>query len=181
MEINTDLVMSAAGAAMVTALLFTLWSNKRMSAQQERLHALTTEHHEALARVRAEAQTRVDQSRAEFEAEFQRKLKDHEANQMSIAVHPFVKTQKNDGWFAKESAVDVGYKYQLMIQGIPCFASHEIVIESSHHKELNEERLQGLMEKAEQLAQAAISLKSGHPHAAINVAKAVLTTTKAKA
>lgn len=177
MEINTDIVVSAAGAAMATALLFTLWSHKRTAEQQERLTALTTEHHEALARVRAEAQARIDQSRAEFEAEFQRKLKDHEASQMTIAVHPFVKTQKNDGWFAKESAVDVGYKYQLMIQGIPCFASHEIVIESSHHKELNEERMKILLEKAEQLAEAAISFKGGRPHAAaINVAKAVLTT-----
>lgn len=65
------------------------------------------------------------------------------------------------GIFSSESRIQIGYKYQLHVQGLPCFEPHSVVVEETVHKGVNDELLNVLQEKAVQLAQAAIEAKAG--------------------
>lgn len=167
-------------ASALTAVVMLLLMQRRVAALQERLALAQAQHHGELTRARDDADSRIAQHRADNEAEFKLKLEEARDHQLSVTVHPFVRTTKNDGWFAKESQAEVGYKYQLMLRGIPCFAAHDVVVESSSHKEINKETLALLQEKAEQLASVAFAAKAGPAMPIVNMAKTAISSLPKK-
>ena len=167
-------------ASALTAIAMLLLMQRRIASLQERLTLAQTQHHSELTRARDEADARIAQHRADNESEFKLKLEEARDHQLAVTVHPFVRTTKNDGWFAKESQSEIGYKYQLMMRGIPCFASHDVVIESSTHKELNQQTMALLQQKAEQLAGVAFAAKAGPAAPIVHMAKTAISSLPKK-
>ena len=104
--------------------------------------------------------------------------KEEKTNALSVVVHPFVNTEAKKGVFSREIHAQIGYKYQLFIQGLPCFEPHTMVLESSVHKEVDKRTLEILTKKALQAAEAAIHIKSGGAaKVAITIAKALIKSS----
>jgi len=80
---------------------------------------------------------------------------------LTVVVHPFVDTTEDKGMFKKSTTVEVGYKYQLMVQGIPCMEPHRMVVETQTKSEVDADAFKAFSEKALALAEAAVQVKGG--------------------
>jgi hypothetical protein len=123
----------------------------------------------AIAEERKANQIRI----RDLERHWQDRLESQSKLSLSVVLYPFVNTVAERGMFTRESKVEVGYKYQLLVQGLPCFEPHVVVVETTQHKEINEEMIDLLKSKAAEFAQAAVEAKGGFPGAIFSVAKAV--------
>ena len=113
------------------------------------------------------------------EEQFNIRLKEQSQSTLSVTVHPFVNTSRQRGLLTSETLVEVGYKYQLLIQGLPCFEPHTVVVETTREKEVNDEAIELLKSKAVELAQLAASAKGGGlAGTAFSIAKAVVQRIK---
>jgi hypothetical protein len=92
---------------------------------------------------------------------YEQKLKDRADSDLSVTVHPFVNTQSKKSLFTNETQVDIGYKYQLFVRGLPCFEPHTVVVDSTTEKEVDEGRILMFKNKALELAQAVASAGNG--------------------
>ncbi len=97
---------------------------------------------------------------------------------LTVTVHPFVDAAEDKGMFKKSTTLEVGYKYQLMVQGIPCMEPHRVVVETQTKVELDDQAIKAFSEKALALAEAAAQIKSGGAGALISVAKTVVLGRK---
>lgn len=170
--------------ALVVGGLSFLWGQTRL-ARREREHLLEIQslkdsHHRALLESQNEARAQQAQVLAEAEARFQKELAEVKSNDITVSVSPFVNTAKDDGFIFKETRVEIGYKYQLLIKGLPCLTPHVEITESFSQKELNQENLSLLLEKAEQLANIAVAIKTGNPGELIKMARASVGTIPEK-
>jgi hypothetical protein len=139
--------------ALLGALLTYLWSRSRLAehaqAHQQDLRSLEAQHQQGKELALAAAHQRHEVA-----------LQESKEHELSVMVYPFVNTEKDDGWINKNTLVEVGYKYQLLVKGLPCFPPHVEVSESFTQKEINQQTVELLKEKAEQLAQAAANVAS---------------------
>lgn len=98
---------------------------------------------------------------------------------LSVVLYPFVGTTSESSLFSKQSKVEIGYKYQLLVQGLPCFEPHVVVVETEQHKVINEEMVDLLKSKALQFTEAAIAAKgSGGISTVFSIAKAAIQRVK---
>jgi hypothetical protein len=97
---------------------------------------------------------------------------------LTVTVHPFVDAAEDKGMFKKSTTLEVGYKYQLMVQGIPCMEPHRVVVETQTKVELDDQAIRAFSEKALALAEAAANIKGGGAGALISVAKTVVLGRK---
>jgi hypothetical protein len=97
---------------------------------------------------------------------------------LTVTVHPFVDAAEDKGFFKKSTTLEVGYKYQLMVQGIPCMEPHRVVVETQTKVELDDQAIKAFGEKALALAEAAAQIKGGGAGALISVAKTVVLGRK---
>jgi hypothetical protein len=117
----------------------------------------------------------IDQARTNERLLAEQRVEEVKANGLSVVVHPFVNTEADKGIFIRSTKVEVGYKYQLFIQGFPCFEPHTVVLESTVHKEVDQQMLDLLKQKAEGAAEAAVQIPSGGAaKTAITIAKTLL-------
>ena len=94
---------------------------------------------------------------------------------LTVVVHPFVNTAVEKALFKKTSRVEIGYKYQLMMQGIPCLEPHSFVVETQTQSEVDAEAIKAFGEKALALAEQAAQVKGGGVAGTlISVAKTVV-------
>lgn len=93
-----------------------------------------------------------EQLRAEYE--LQSKL-------FSVQISPLVRIVEDKGLFSSEFKTEVGYQYQLLINGIPAFQPHVLIERNEVRKEVNEERIDELIKVAKQIAEGAIDLYLG--------------------
>lgn len=97
---------------------------------------------------------------------------------LTVTVHPFVDAAEDKGMFKKSTTLEVGYKYQLMVQGIPCMEPHRVVVETQTKVELDDQAIKAFSEKALALAEAAANIKGGGAGALISVVKTVVLGRK---
>ncbi len=98
---------------------------------------------------------------------------------LTVTVHPFVDAAEDKGLFKKSTTLEVGYKYQLMVQGIPCMEPHRVVVETQTKVELDDQAIKAFSEKALALAEAATNIKGvGAAKTLISVAKTVVLGRK---
>lgn len=117
---------------------------------------------------------RAREALQQAEQRFSQTLEDQKNSALSVVVHPFVNTDAQKGMFTKETKIEIGYKYQLFVQGLPCFEPHTMVLESTVQKEVDQQTLDFLKSKAEQAAEAAVLVKGGGAaKTAITIAKTV--------
>ena len=95
------------------------------------------------------------------EEKFSSRLTEQAKSALSVIMHPFVNTDRARGVFTKETSVEVGYKYQLLIQGLPCFEPHTVIVETTKEREVNDETIELLRTKALEFAEIAALAKSG--------------------
>lgn len=153
-----------------------MWGQARLARSEHKyllqIQALKDFHHQALLESQNEARATQAKMLAEAEERFQKELVEVKKNDITVTVHPFVNTAKDEGLIFKDTRVEIGYKYQLFVKGLPCFAPHVEVTESSIQKEVNQESLKHLLERAEQLASAAVIAKTGPAGTLIEVGRA---------
>ena len=117
---------------------------------------------------------RAREAHQQAEQRFTQAFEDQKNSALSVVVHPFVNTEAQKGVFTKETKIEIGYKYQLFVQGLPCFEPHTMVLESTVQKEVDQQTLDFLKSKAEQAAEAAVLVKGGGAaKTAITIAKTV--------
>jgi hypothetical protein len=92
---------------------------------------------------------------------YQKRFDELKASTLSVVVHPFVNTQADNGVILKSIKVEVGYKYQLFVQGFPCFEPHTFIVESTTHKEVDQVMLDIFKQIAQDAAEAAVMLPNG--------------------
>ncbi len=74
---------------------------------------------------------------------------------LTVQVRPYAKKVKKDGLIWDDVTSEVGFQYQLMVNGIPCFQPH-IVIEASYEEQnFNQDRAEFLTNKAIEIAKIA--------------------------
>ena len=117
----------------------------------------------------------IDRVRTDERLLAEQRVDQLKANGLSVVVHPFVNTEADKGILIRSTKVEVGYKYQLFVQGFPCFEPHTVVLESTVHKEVDQQMLDLLKQKAEGAAEAAVLLPSGGAaKTAITIAKTIM-------
>jgi len=116
-----------------------------MERQSEFASKLATEREQAAAEAR-------ERLRAEYE--LQSKL-------FSVQISPFVRINEIKELFSTKHETEVGYQYQLLINGIPAFQPHIIIERSEIRKEVNEENVRELLSVAKQVAEGAIDMYLG--------------------
>lgn len=165
--------LDAAAAATDHAL-------KDLRARHERqLLEEQSRHREMLDAARNEERHHAQRAIKEAEDRYERKLKEQSESALSVTVHPFVRTEVEKSLLSKQHKVEIGYKYQLFVQGLPCFEPHAVVVESGIHKELNQETIDLLKNRAQDAAETAVQIKSGGVASkVISIAKAALSTLK---
>lgn len=132
-------------------------SRRNLDATIERYELKLQQQSEALDRLRSEHRRDMEDTVTRHEE----KLKEQTESELSVTIHPFVNTQSKGTLFTKETEVEIGYKYQLFVRGLPCFEPHSVVIETSVEKEVDARRLEMFKDKALELAEALANLKSG--------------------
>lgn len=91
---------------------------------------------------------------------------------VTVTAYAFAKTKAHRGWPSRGNAVDLSDKYQLLVQGVPCLAPCEIVVESTERKEVDEELVGRLQAEAFQIAEAAVQLPAaGSVSMAISISR----------
>lgn len=158
--------------------------------QQKRIVSISKEHHQEMAIIGRVYEQRLQTAVSDERKSNQLRMRDLERHWhdrleaqsklgLSVVLYPFVNTTGERGLFVRESKIEVGYKYQLHVQGLPCFEPHTIVVETTQHKEIREEMVEALKLKALQFAQTAIDAKaSGGANMLFSIAKAVVSRAK---
>ena len=202
--IDATLLLGAlSGAALAAMVALMLWRRRFAeleAAQRASLQALQTQHeqqrnqaHEAHLNDKAaallDAERRHELSllgeRERLGEQLQASLQDAKEryeeqvkkieSPLTVLVHPFVNTSIEKGLIRNSSVVEVGYKYQLMVQGIPCFPPHDVVVERQSKVEVDEKALAAWSAKALELAEGVSRIGGGGAASAlISVAKTVV-------
>lgn len=79
---------------------------------------------------------------------------------LQVVVHPYIRKTKNFSLISDSYTCEVGYQYQLMVQGIPCFEPHIKITRSESYDVVNNERLGMLITAATEAARLAVSIKN---------------------
>jgi hypothetical protein len=142
------------------------------------LVAAEREHQTALAvereRLLMQQQEKIDAAEKRFEERLQKV-----ESPLTLLVHPFVNSSGTKFGPYNSNTVQLGYKYQLLVQGMPCFDPHEVVIETQSKVEIDEKALAEWAGKAAALAQEAVNAKvGGIPGHIVSFASTVLQGRK---
>ncbi len=182
----TDQIVIALFAAVASGLVVFLIMRH---AQYKRAIALSREHSQELLALGRIHESKVQSALADERKANQLRMRDLERHWkdrldaqsklgLSVVLYPFVSTVAERSLFTRETKVEVGYKYQLLVQGLPCFEPHVVVVETAQHKEMNEETIELLKSKAVEFAQAAIEAKGGGAANIFSIAKAAVQRFK---
>lgn len=137
-----------------------------LAAEQKKMAELHMTHAEALVREREKVTDAVmAQARRDFEAQ---------ASLFAVAVKPYVKVLSDDGLFSSSHESQIGYQYQLLINGIPAFQPHIVIESTESTKTFNDEKLKELIKLATIAAEAAIVAYAGGPGRNISLAQAIV-------
>lgn len=95
---------------------------------------------------------------------------DEKAKAFSVIVRPFIRKSRDDGFIKKMNRLEVGYQYQLQINGIPCFEPHVVIVRRYEEKEVNQEVIERMTRLALEAAQGAVKIQAVSAGAFIPVA-----------
>ena len=195
---------SAVGAAIGALMLRLLWARRlverslhlQLAESQRKTEALEaarkaeeghartllelqTGHQATLFEIQREERERAEAAVREAEERFAKQLRQRKEASLAVTVHPFVNASRQRGLFSSENVIEIGYKYQLLIQGLPCFEPHTVVVETTRQKQVNDEMIELFKSKAVELAQLAANVKTGGASGTlVSIAKAVVQHVK---
>lgn len=76
----------------------------------------------------------------------------------SVRVRPWINCIKKDEFFSTSYLIQIGYSYQLFINGIPCFEPHIIVDQQKEEKSINMDQMISL---ATDITKLAVEIQAG--------------------
>lgn len=128
------------------------YSDREKDYRVERMQ-LESEHREKIVRERDMAAAEAREiARREFE--MQTKL-------FSVAVRPYVRITKDEGFFTNDYETQTGYQYQLLVNGIPAFQPHVVIESREEKKTVNDDNIKYLVDRATAAAEAAVQMYVG--------------------
>lgn len=80
--------------------------------------------------------------------------------QLSVVTYPYKEETGNDGFISDHRKVEIGYKYQLFIKGMPCFTAHKMPVETLERKQISPEKIEAATNAALTLIDQLVKL---HP------------------
>jgi len=93
-----------------------------------------------------------DKVRIEKQNEFEKGYKSaNEKVVYKVQVYPHKNYIENNRFFSKDREVEIGYSYTLFVNEIPSLSPHIHIVERVKIKELNEERVNKIIENIQQL------------------------------
>ena len=99
---------------------------------------------------------------------FKSKIEESRNSGLSVITYPYKEVHGEDGWFSDDRNAVVGCKFQLFVNGIPCFEPHKIPVETFSKKEVNTARIEqavnqtvNLIDTIASMHPAIAALKSG--------------------
>lgn len=117
------------------------------------------------------AKVREAETRAYEEGKLQAELRaDEKGKAFSVIVRPFIRKIRDDGFLKKMNRIEIGYQYQLQINGIPCFAPHVVIEQHYEEKEVNQEVIERMTRLAIEAARVAVAIQAGPAGAFIPIA-----------
>jgi hypothetical protein len=120
------------------------------SSQKDHLIEVTelrAAHREELAQREVEAEKR---GRAAAKREHEAQVK-----AFGVEIKPYVKIEKDVGVIWDSQRSYIGYQYQLLVNGIPVFQPHVIVVHSEEIKEVDKQMVADLVKLAQKAADTA--------------------------
>jgi len=66
----------------------------------------------------------------------------------SVITYPYKEDSGTDGLFSDDRRMEVGYKFQLFINGIPCFDAHKIPVETFEKKQVSPSKIEAASQTA---------------------------------
>ncbi|WP_334107676.1 hypothetical protein [Methylobacillus sp.] len=60
----------------------------------------------------------------------------------SVVTYPYKEEVGSDGVFSDDRKMEIGYKFQLFVNGIPCFDAHKIPVETLQKKEVRLDKIE---------------------------------------
>lgn len=79
---------------------------------------------------------------------------------LTLVTYPYKEEHGENGVIFDERRVEIGFKYQLFVNGTPCFQPHVVPTETLTKKEINEERIGNALQKATDMV---MQLSELHP------------------
>lgn len=163
-DINSEMQASLSKAKQEGVLL------GRSDAEKDHkieIKNLELAHREHISKERAAAS---EEAKAALRLELEQQVK-----LFSIKISPFVKIKKGSGWIFNTHLSETGYQYQLLVNGIPALHPHITIERSEEVKELDEAKLQKLLETATTLAKAAAdTYLAGSGKGAVQITEPIL-------
>lgn len=78
----------------------------------------------------------------------------------SVVTYPYKEMHGTDGIFSDDRKAEIGYKFQLFVNGIPCFDAHKIPTETIEKKEISLQKIEAATQSATRIIEHMASL---HP------------------
>jgi hypothetical protein len=168
-----NLVLLIVGIAAISAVGTYLFCHRRLrdlgselqrqvdsNLETSRSHAtelkeLTQEHRETFANHASEAQQKAhdEYERGRRQGELDT---DQRAKAFSVIIRPYV-CQTKGGTIFKTYSLEIGYQYQLVVNGIPCFEPHVVIEQRTEEKEVNVELIERITQVAIATARKAVA------------------------
>ena len=79
---------------------------------------------------------------------------------LTLVTYPYKTEHGENGVLFDERRVEIGYKYQLFVNGAPCFQPHVVPTETLTKKEINGERISNALQQASDMV---MQLSELHP------------------
>lgn len=89
---------------------------------------------------------------ANFEAYKEGIEKGQNITNFKIQIHPYQEIIKNKKLIGSEEIIKIGYKYMLLINDVPCLNTHIEILETISKKEVNEERINAILNKISEIS-----------------------------
>ena len=128
-------LIAAAIISFIAGIFFTyLLMAAKLSHVRENLALTTANHDKELGRIRESG--------------------------LTLVTYPYKIEHGENGMIFDERRVEIGYKYQLFVNGAPCFQPHVVPTDTLTKKEINGERISNALQQATDMV---MQLSELHP------------------
>lgn len=79
---------------------------------------------------------------------------------LTLITYPYKEDHGKDGVIFDERRVEIGFKYQLFVNGTPCFQPHVVATDTLTKKEINADRVDRALQRATEMV---LQLSELHP------------------
>ncbi|HDZ57244.1 MAG TPA: hypothetical protein ENI17_12740 [Pseudomonas xinjiangensis] len=150
-------------------------TGKSISAKDHQIEVtnLRAEFRQQLSEERQKAEDNGKRlARAEFESQ---------SKAFGVSIKPYVLIEKSNGLLWNDSKAQVGYLYQLLVNGIPAFQPHIVIEKTEIDRQANQQNIDKLVELATRFADGAVrTYLGGSSGAMLEIGEPIVQEVKKK-